>query len=72
MTRSVIWRCPCDGQQHLATLTGNDQGGYHVRTFCGKTTDTIRLTDLLPNGEVTCPACHTEETLAALVKDLAA
>jgi hypothetical protein len=72
MTRSVTWRCPCDGRQHLATLTGNPLDGYQVRAFCGRTTDQVHLPDLLPEGEVTCPACRTEEEIAALVKYLAA
>jgi len=72
MTRSVIWRCLCDGRQHLATLSGNAHIGFHIESLCGKATDKVRLPDLLPLGEVTCEQCRNEETIALLVKYLAA
>ena len=72
MTRSVTWRCPCDGRQHLATLSGNPLDGYHVRALCGKATDKVRLPDLLSEGEVTCEQCRTEEEIIGLVKYLSA
>jgi hypothetical protein len=56
----------------LATITGNTLDGYGVRAICGKTTDRVRLPDLLPEGEVTCGQCRTEEEIAVLVKYLAA
>lgn len=72
MTRSVVWRCPCDGRQHLATLTGNPRDGHRVQAVCGKTAEVVRLPDLLPGGDVTCEQCRTEEEIASLLKYLAA
>ena len=72
MTRTVVWRCPCDSRHHLATLSGNAHDGFHVQALCGKSTDKVRLPDLLPLGDVTCEQCRTEEEIAALVKYLAA
>lgn len=72
MSRSVIWCCRADQRQHLATLSGNPDQGYELRAICGKTAKDVHLPDLLTTGEVTCPACRTEETLAALAKQTAA
>lgn len=72
MTRSVIWRCPCDGRQHLAIIRGNPDEGYRLQAMCGRTTNAVRFTEIVTDGNVTCPACRTEEEIAALVKYLAA
>ncbi len=72
MTRPVIWRCPCNGRQHLATLSGTPDEGYELRALCGLATRAVRPVDVLPEGAVTCPACRTEEEIIAIVKYLAA
>ena len=72
MTRPVIWRCPCNGRQHLAALSGTRDEGYEVRALCGLTSRAVRPVDVLADGPVTCPACRTEEEITALVRYLAA
>jgi hypothetical protein len=71
MPRPVIWRCPHTGRQHLATLSDTSEG-HEFRTLCGLTRRAVRPVDVVTDGAVTCPACRTEEEIAALVKYLAA
>lgn len=72
MVRAVIWRCSCNDRQHLATLSGNPDEGYQLRAICGLASSKVRFTEIMADGEVTCPACKTEAEIAALVKYLAA
>jgi hypothetical protein len=72
MTRPVIWRCPCSGRQHLATLSDSPDESQELRTLCGLTGRAVRPVDVVTDGAVTCDQCRTEEEIAALVKYLAA
>ncbi|MCE9567318.1 MAG: hypothetical protein K8U57_35400 [Planctomycetes bacterium] len=72
MIRPVIWRCLCSGKQHSAALTGNMDDGFHVLATCGRGSNRVRPGEILNDGEITCPQCKTEESIAALVKYLAA
>jgi hypothetical protein len=72
MARTVIWRSPCNGRQHLATLSGNPDEGYQLKAVCGLASSKVRFTEILTDGEVTCPACKSEVEIATLVRYLAA
>lgn len=67
MTRRVVWRDPRDGRTHEAVLSGD----HTVATSCGLTAE-APSGELRAGGEVTCPACRTEQRLAALAKLTAA
>lgn len=67
MKRRVVWRDPRTGHAHEAVLTGD----RNITTTCGLTAE-APIRGPIDTGEVTCPACRTENVLAALANHTAA